>query len=30
MPAVANALLGGTGVRTTVLPIGKQKYKRQA
>jgi isoquinoline 1-oxidoreductase beta subunit len=30
LPAVANALLGGTGVRTTVLPMSKQKYQRQA
>lgn len=30
LPAVANALLGGTGVRTTVLPINRQKYKTQA
>lgn len=26
-PAVANALFAGTGVRTTVLPMTKQKYK---
>ncbi len=30
LPAVANALLAGTGVRTTVLPMNKQKYKEQA
>lgn len=30
LPAVANALLSGTGVRTTVLPMTKQKYKGQA
>lgn len=30
VPAVANALLGGTGVRTTVLPMSRQKYKGQA
>lgn len=29
-PAVANALLWGTGVRTTVLPMNKQKYKVQS
>ncbi|HPG88746.1 MAG TPA: xanthine dehydrogenase family protein molybdopterin-binding subunit [Hyphomicrobium sp.] len=29
-PAVANALLTGTGVRTTVLPINKQRYKGQS
>lgn len=29
-PAVANALLTGTGVRTTVLPMNKQKYKGQS
>lgn len=29
-PAVANALLTGTGVRTTVLPMKKQKYKGQS
>lgn len=29
-PAVANALLSGTGVRTTVLPMNKQKYKGQS
>jgi isoquinoline 1-oxidoreductase subunit beta len=27
LPAVANALFAGTGVRTTVLPMSKQKYK---
>ena len=30
LPAVANALLSGTGVKTTVLPMSKQKYKGQA
>ena len=30
LPAVANALLSATGVRTTVLPIKEQKYKGQA
>lgn len=30
LPAVANALLSGTGVRTTILPINRQKYKGQA
>ena len=30
LPAVANALLAGTGIRTTVLPMTKQKYKGQA
>ncbi len=30
LPAVANALLSGTGVRTTILPMTKQKYKGQA
>jgi isoquinoline 1-oxidoreductase subunit beta len=30
LPAVANALFSGTGVRTTVLPMNKQKYKGQA
>ncbi len=30
LPAVANALFSGTGVRTTVLPMNKQKYKEQA
>lgn len=30
LPAVANALLRGTGVRTTVLPMSNQKYKGQA
>lgn len=29
-PAVANALLSGTGVRTTVLPMNKQRYKSQS
>ena len=29
LPAVANALLAGTGVRTTVLPVNRQKYKGQ-
>ncbi|MGQ0457167.1 MAG: molybdopterin cofactor-binding domain-containing protein [Hyphomicrobium sp.] len=29
-PAVANALLSGGGVRTTVLPINRQKYKGQS
>ena len=29
-PAVANALLSGTGVRTTILPMNKQKYKGQS
>ena len=29
-PAVANALLTGTGVRTTILPLNKQKYKGQS
>lgn len=27
LPAVANALLAGTGVRTTLLPMNRQKYK---
>ncbi len=27
LPAVANALLWGTGVRSTVLPLNRQKYK---
>ena len=30
MPAVANALLSGTGVRTTILPMSNQKYRGQA
>ena len=30
MPAVANALLSGTGVRTTILPMSHQKYRGQA
>lgn len=30
LPAVANALLAGTGVKTSVLPMTKQKYKGQA
>lgn len=30
LPAVANALFSGTGMRTTVLPMSKQKYKAQA
>ena len=30
LPAVANALLWGTGVRSTVLPLNRQKYKGQA
>ena len=30
LPAVANALFSGTSVRTTVLPMNKQKYKGQA
>lgn len=30
MPAVANALLAATGVRTTILPMIRQKYKGQA
>ena len=30
LPAVANAVLSGTGVRTTVLPMNRQKYKGQA
>lgn len=30
LPAVANAMLSGTGVRTTVLPMNRQKYKGQA
>ena len=30
LPAVANALLAGTGIRTSVLPMNKQKYKVQA
>ncbi len=30
LPAVANALLAGTGIRTTHLPMSKQKYKGQA
>jgi len=29
LPAVANALLAGTGVRTGVLPMSAQKYKGQ-
>ncbi len=29
LPAVANALLSGTGMRTTVLPMSRQKYKGQ-
>ncbi|MBR2537562.1 MAG: xanthine dehydrogenase family protein molybdopterin-binding subunit [Hyphomicrobium sp.] len=29
-PAVANALLAGTNVRTNVLPMNKQKYKGQS
>lgn len=30
LPAVANALFAGTGIRTTVLPMYRQKYKGQA
>jgi len=30
LPAVANALLWGTGVRSTVMPLNQQKYKGQA
>ena len=30
LPAVANALLSGTGVRTTILPMSNQKYRGQA
>ena len=30
LPAVANALLSGTGVRTSLLPMTRQKYKGQA
>ncbi|MET0640798.1 MAG: xanthine dehydrogenase family protein molybdopterin-binding subunit [Hyphomicrobium sp.] len=30
LPAVANALLWGTGVRSTVMPLRQQKYKGQA
>ena len=30
LPAVANALLAATGVRTIALPINRQKYKVQA
>lgn len=30
VPAVANALLSGAGVRTTVLPMNKQKYRGQS
>jgi isoquinoline 1-oxidoreductase beta subunit len=30
LPAVANALLWGTGVRGTELPLNRQKYKSQA
>ena len=30
LPAVANALLSGTGIRSTVLPLNRQKYKGQA
>ena len=30
LPAVANALLSGTGMRTLSLPMNKQKYKGQA
>lgn len=29
LPAIANALLAGTGVRTSVLPMTAQKYKGQ-
>ncbi|MGE0382270.1 MAG: molybdopterin cofactor-binding domain-containing protein [Hyphomicrobium sp.] len=29
LPAVANALLAGTGVRTVELPMSKQSYKQQ-
>ena len=29
LPAVANALLAGTGARTTLLPMSRQKYKGQ-
>ncbi len=29
LPAVANALFSATGMRTTVLPMSKQKYKGQ-
>ena len=30
LPAVANALLSATGVRTSVLPMSKQVYKVQS
>jgi isoquinoline 1-oxidoreductase subunit beta len=30
LPAVANALLWGTGVRSTVMPLRQQRYKGQA
>ena len=30
LPAVSNALLHATGVRTTILPMTRQKYKGQA
>lgn len=30
LPAVANALLWGTGIRSTVMPLRQQKYKGQA
>jgi isoquinoline 1-oxidoreductase beta subunit len=30
LPAVANALLWGTGTHSTVLPLIRQKYKKQA
>jgi isoquinoline 1-oxidoreductase subunit beta len=30
LPAVANALLSGTGIRTLSLPMNKQRYKGQA
>ena len=30
LPAVANALLWGTGIRSTVMPLRQQRYKGQA
>ncbi len=30
LPAVANALLSGTNIRTSILPINRQKYKGNA
>lgn len=29
LPALANALLSATGVRTVVLPMSRQSYKQQ-